>query len=65
MNAFEALLNLSDAEKKTRGLEHTPREIAQQPGTWGKAARILVARGKEISGFFSAKLGCLGRRKLN
>jgi len=28
------LLDLPDAEKQQRGLEHTPREIFQQPATW-------------------------------
>ncbi|MGO9085318.1 MAG: SIS domain-containing protein [Candidatus Sulfotelmatobacter sp.] len=28
------LLNLSQQEKADRGLEHTPREICQQPATW-------------------------------
>jgi tagatose-6-phosphate ketose/aldose isomerase len=29
-----ALLLLPESEKKSRGLQHTPREIAQQPETW-------------------------------
>jgi tagatose-6-phosphate ketose/aldose isomerase len=31
-----ALLDLPEQEKTERGLEHTPREIWQQPATWGK-----------------------------
>ncbi len=31
---LRALLALPDQEKIERGLEHTPREIAQQPDTW-------------------------------
>lgn len=31
-----ALLALPEQEKTERGLEHTPREIWQQPATWGK-----------------------------
>ena len=33
---LSALLDLSEQEKTERGLEHTPREIWQQPATWGK-----------------------------
>ena len=33
---LQALLDLPDPEKAERGLEHTPREIWQQPGTWSK-----------------------------
>ena len=35
-NPLRALLDLSEQEKAERGLEHTPREIWQQPDTWGK-----------------------------
>lgn len=31
-----ALLDLPEQERTERGLEHTPREIWQQPDTWGK-----------------------------
>jgi tagatose-6-phosphate ketose/aldose isomerase len=33
-NPLQTLLHLSDAEKVERGLQHTPREIWQQPETW-------------------------------
>lgn len=33
-NALGALLDLPDAERTERGLEFTPREIAQQPESW-------------------------------
>jgi tagatose-6-phosphate ketose/aldose isomerase len=64
MNAFEALLSLPDAEKKTKGVEHTPREIAQQPATWAKAAGILSKRRGEILEFMRAA-GLSGERKAN
>src|SRR5689334_1878266 len=64
MNAFEALLNLPDAEKKTSGVEHTPREIAQQPATWAKAAGILCKRRGEILEFMRT-VGLAGERKAN
>jgi tagatose-6-phosphate ketose/aldose isomerase len=31
---LQTLLDLPQAEKSERGLEHTPREIGQQPATW-------------------------------
>jgi tagatose-6-phosphate ketose/aldose isomerase len=34
VNPLRSLLDLSNSEKVERGLEHTPREIAQQPETW-------------------------------
>ena len=36
---LQTLLDLPDAEKVDRGLEHTPREIWQQPETWGMTYR--------------------------
>ena len=33
-NPLRDLLELPDKEKNERGLEHTPREIWQQPATW-------------------------------
>jgi tagatose-6-phosphate ketose/aldose isomerase len=33
---LRALLDLSEQEKSERGVEHTPREIWQQPATWRK-----------------------------
>jgi tagatose-6-phosphate ketose/aldose isomerase len=34
LNPLRMLLDLPEAEKQERGLEHTPREISQQPETW-------------------------------
>lgn len=33
-NPLAALLSLPESEKESRGLQHTPGEIAQQPATW-------------------------------
>lgn len=33
-NTLQALLDLPQAEKVERGLQHTPREVEQQPETW-------------------------------
>lgn len=54
MNAFEYLLNLSADQKRGLGVEFTPREIAQQPSTWTKAAQIVIARKAEISKFLKS-----------
>jgi tagatose-6-phosphate ketose/aldose isomerase len=50
LSAFSEILNLSEQEKTSRGLLHTPKEIAQQPQTWGATfARVQ----KESSGIQS------------
>lgn len=38
-----SLLSLPDEEKKSRGILHTPNEIAQQPETWEATGRSLSA----------------------
>ena len=53
MNPLSALLDLSAAEKSERGLEHTPHEIARQPGTWITTFDRLQARNAELSRFLS------------
>ena len=40
-NPLRTLLDLPEPEKAERGLEHTPREIWQQPATWGKTYAAL------------------------
>src|SRR4051812_42187668 len=54
MNAFESLLNAPENEKQFRGLEHTPREINQQPNTWRQAADMLLAQRVRLSDFLAA-----------
>ena len=61
MNEFEALLNLPEEEKKRRGVEFTPPEIAQQPATWAKAAQIVAKRAGEIKAFMKTA-GLLGKK---
>jgi len=34
LNPLQALLDLPEEERNARGLQHTPREIQQQPETW-------------------------------
>jgi len=43
------LLELSDQEKNERGLEHTPREIWQQPTTWTQTYQRCRDRGAELN----------------
>ncbi len=45
MNSIQQLLDLPPAEKTARGLEHTPREIMQQPEAWRETMGIIS--GKE------------------
>jgi tagatose-6-phosphate ketose/aldose isomerase len=48
VNALSTLLNLPEAEKTTRGLSHTPREIAQQPDTWLSTFELFRKRSGDI-----------------
>jgi len=48
-NPLQALLDLPEQEKSDRGLEHTPREIWQQPETWGMTFRRCEAFRSELS----------------
>lgn len=43
LNPLCKLLELSEQEKVERGLEHTPREIWQQPDTWKTTYRVCAA----------------------
>jgi tagatose-6-phosphate ketose/aldose isomerase len=54
VNPLSALLNLPEAEKATRGLTHTPAEIAQQPDTWLATFELFKRRSAEIKGFLAA-----------
>jgi tagatose-6-phosphate ketose/aldose isomerase len=49
-NPLRTLLELPEAEKIERGLEHTPREIWQQPSTWNKTFARCRDRRKEVTG---------------
>ncbi len=54
MNALSQLLQLPEPEKRTRGLVHTPAEIAQQPATWRSTFKLFRSRQAEISEFLQA-----------
>jgi len=51
VNALSELLNLPDAEKQSRGLVHTPAEIAQQPDTWKSTFDLFKEKSAEIKEF--------------
>ena len=51
---LRTLLELPEQEKKERGLEHTPREIRQQPGTWSQTYKRCFDLRKDLVGFFRA-----------
>jgi len=48
---LHSLVELPDAEKELRGLVHTPREILQQPHTWGSTFRICASLEAELRTF--------------
>ena len=50
-NPLRTLLELPEQEKIERGLEHTPREIWQQPETWSKTYQRCVDRASELKDF--------------
>ncbi len=51
MSRLSELLSLSHQEKTTRGLLHTPQEIAQQPETWKSTFGRLQKQHSEIQAF--------------
>lgn len=53
MDPLAALLNLEAPERVRRGLEHTPREIAQQPSTWSTTFHRLEPRLQELRDFLA------------
>jgi len=54
MNPLSSLLALPEEEKQERGLQHTPREIAQQPETWLATYERFCERHTEIHEFLKA-----------
>jgi len=53
VNALSELLILPDSEKKTRGLVHTPAEIAHQPETWQSTFELFKKKRAEIKDFLA------------
>jgi tagatose-6-phosphate ketose/aldose isomerase len=57
-NPLHMLLDLPQAEKAERGLEHTPREIWQQPETWGMTYKRCAAEQGTLNNVLQrARLG--------
>jgi tagatose-6-phosphate ketose/aldose isomerase len=54
MSALDDLLSLTDAEKTSRGLVHTPLEIAQQPATWRTTFQVFLEHHSEIAAFLAS-----------
>ncbi len=54
MSRLQDLLNLTSQEKATRGLSHTPGEIAQQPETWRSTFLNVQKRKAEIIAFLES-----------
>jgi tagatose-6-phosphate ketose/aldose isomerase len=48
-NPLRMLLDLPEKERSERGLEHTPREIWQQPDTWRTTYQICSSRRNELN----------------
>jgi tagatose-6-phosphate ketose/aldose isomerase len=47
-NPLQTLLDLSPPERAARGLEHTPREIWQQPDTWETTYRVCTGQQNQL-----------------
>jgi tagatose-6-phosphate ketose/aldose isomerase len=54
MNSLPSLLALSQHERQSQGLLHTPAEIAQQPQTWRATYRLFRERHSEILQFLQS-----------
>jgi len=48
-NPLQSLLELPEHERVERGLQYTPREIWQQPETWGTTYRVCQSKQKELN----------------
>jgi tagatose-6-phosphate ketose/aldose isomerase len=48
-NPLQILLDLPPEEKRERGLEHTPREIGQQPATWRTTYERCREQSEELN----------------
>lgn len=53
LDPLSAMLDLDYTEKLDRGLEHTPREIAQQPDTWVATCKALDRKLPELKQFLT------------
>jgi tagatose-6-phosphate ketose/aldose isomerase len=53
LSALAELLSLPESEKVARGLEHTPAEIAQQPGTWLSTFELFRGKREQVAEFLA------------
>ena len=51
MSRLSEILSLPDGEKAARGLQHTRKEIAQQPETWGSTFARVQKNRSDIQTF--------------
>jgi tagatose-6-phosphate ketose/aldose isomerase len=54
VNSIQQLLDLSPAEKTARGLEHTPREIRQQPEAWRETIEVISGKEAKLRAFLES-----------
>ncbi|MGA7523797.1 MAG: tagatose-6-phosphate ketose isomerase [Acidobacteriaceae bacterium] len=54
VDPLSTLLRLPASEKLERGLQHTPQEIAQQPGTWRRTLDRLRSQRGEFEAFLAS-----------
>ncbi len=57
MDALSALLEFSAGRKRELGVEHTPREIAQQPGSWLGTLALCKRLQPELLEFLRTQAG--------
>ena len=57
MDALIALLGFSSGRKRELGIEHTPREIAQQPGSWLGTLALCKRLQPELQAFLKMQTG--------
>jgi tagatose-6-phosphate ketose/aldose isomerase len=53
VSVLSELLSLPESEKVARGLEHTPAEIAQQPGAWLSTFEVFRRKREQIAEFLA------------
>jgi len=55
-NSLRELVSLPKRELRSKGIEHTPREIESQPKLWLKNFKMLKRRGNEIRSFVRSRI---------
>jgi tagatose-6-phosphate ketose/aldose isomerase len=57
VDGLSALLEFSAGRKRELGIEHTPREIAQQPKTWQSTLALYKRLQPELQAFLRKHAG--------